>query len=199
MRLWNRTNSAPHRRRLAIAGAVLVLVVGLGAMLGWVGPGRDTGRGLAGMLPGAVEFVGARPADLPPVPELWWHAMEELNTETGEMPDSLRVLDGQVVRIPAFMVPLDDDLRKVREFLLVPWPGACVHTPPPPPNQIVYGRVQGERYAEVAWWRPIWVEGRLRIEATQSLYGSVGYQIEVEYIEPYTEYEVEEWEDEQEW
>ena len=28
--------------------------------------------------------------------------------------------------------------KKVTEFLLVPWVGACIHTPPPPPNQIVH-------------------------------------------------------------
>lgn len=197
MRLWTRSNSPSPRRLFAVAALLLVLVAGLGAVV-WLGaPGRTMGAGLAALLPGSVDFVGARPADLPPVPELWWDAMEELNTETGEMPESLRALNGTVVRIPTFMVPLDDDVRKVREFLLVPWPGACVHTPPPPPNQIVYGRVMGDRYAEVAWWRPIWVEGRLRIEATQSPYGAVGYQIDVEYIEPYTDFEVVDLEDEE--
>jgi uncharacterized protein len=121
--------------------------------------------------------------------------MGELYVETVAMPDSLRALDGQMVRIPAFMVPLDDDAHKVREFLLVPWPGACVHTPPPPANYIVYGRVPQGRYAEVAWWRPIWVEGRLRIEGTKSPFGAVGYQMDVEYIEPYKEFETTEWDD----
>jgi hypothetical protein len=59
--------------------------------------------------------------------------------------------------------------------------------------------VRGDRHAEVAWWRPIWVEGRLRIAATQSPYGAVGYQIEVEYIEPYEEVEVVEWDGGGEW
>ena len=49
-------------------------------------------------------------------------------------------LDGQNVRIPGYLLPLDFDGKKVTEFLLVPYVGACIHVPPPPPNQIVHVR-----------------------------------------------------------
>jgi hypothetical protein len=45
-------------------------------------------------------------------------------------------LDGQVVRLPGYLLPLEFFARQVTEFLLVPKVGACVHTPPP--NQILY-------------------------------------------------------------
>ena len=47
-------------------------------------------------------------------------------------------LDGVLLALPGFVLPLEYEDRKVTEFLLVPWVGACIHTPPPPPNQIVH-------------------------------------------------------------
>lgn len=47
-------------------------------------------------------------------------------------------LDGQLVSLPGFVVPLEGDDENITEFLLVPFFGACIHVPPPPPNQIVH-------------------------------------------------------------
>ena len=47
-------------------------------------------------------------------------------------------LAGQNLALPGFVLPLEYDGKKVTEFLLVPWVGACIHTPPPPPNQMVH-------------------------------------------------------------
>ncbi len=46
-------------------------------------------------------------------------------------------LNGKLVTLSGFVLPLEFEGKKVKEFLLVPWVGACIHTPPPPPNQIV--------------------------------------------------------------
>ncbi|MEE4298632.1 MAG: DUF3299 domain-containing protein, partial [Pseudomonadales bacterium] len=86
-------------------------------------------------------------------------------------------LDGAEVTIAGFVVPLalaEDD--RVREFLLVPYFGACVHVPPPPPNQVIHvTSAEGlalERIYE-AWT----VTGTLRVEATESALASAGYAI----------------------
>lgn len=47
-------------------------------------------------------------------------------------------LHGTAVWLTGFVVPLDNPKQGIREFLLVPYHGACIHTPPPPANQIVY-------------------------------------------------------------
>ena len=47
-------------------------------------------------------------------------------------------LNGKLVRMPGYLLPIEFAGNRVTEFLLVPWVGACIHTPPPPPNQIVY-------------------------------------------------------------
>jgi nickel/cobalt exporter len=44
----------------------------------------------------------------------------------------------KVVVMDGYALPLRAEEGRVVEFLLVPWIGACVHTPPPPANQIVH-------------------------------------------------------------
>jgi uncharacterized protein len=107
-----------------------------------------------------------------------WRVLEGLNTRTGEQTALLGRLDGRVVRIPGFAVPLEDYAEQFSEFLVVPWAGACIHTPPPPPNQMVYARMTGGRKASTPWWDPVWVEGTLHVVPTMSPYGAVGYQLE---------------------
>jgi hypothetical protein len=72
-------------------------------------------------------------------------------------------LDGKQVRIPGYLLPLDYDGKKVTEFLLVPWVGACIHTPAPPPNQIVYV-ILDEAFEVRSQFEPVWVTGGLMIE-----------------------------------
>ena len=71
--------------------------------------------------------------------ELTWDMMKELNYETGEVPESLQKLHHQMVEVAGFIVPLEQGeyLDTVTEFLLVPDPFACIHVPPPPPNQMI--------------------------------------------------------------
>jgi hypothetical protein len=50
-------------------------------------------------------------------------------------------LQGTKVRLPGYVVPLEYSQGAIREFLLVPYFGACIHSPPPPANQIVLVRL----------------------------------------------------------
>lgn len=47
-------------------------------------------------------------------------------------------LNGARIRIPGFVVPLESGREEVREFLFVPYFGACIHVPPPPVNNIIH-------------------------------------------------------------
>lgn len=94
-------------------------------------------------------------------------------------------LDGKRVSIPGFMVPLEDDLEQVTEFLLVPYAGACIHVPPPPPNQIVYVKMNGNNKVHVTFTDPILVTGVLQISTVQSPYGAVSYSLSGESVAPY--------------
>jgi len=117
--------------------------------------------------------------------EVDWRTLAGLDYRTGKLSEQLEKLNGKLVKIPGFMVPLEDGAEGVNEFLLVPYFGACIHTPPPPPNQIVYVRMKGGEKVEVNYWDPIWMEGDLTIESTDSPYGVVGHQMAGTKISPY--------------
>ncbi len=103
-------------------------------------------------------------------------------------------LDGQLVRMPGYLLPLEFSGKNVSEFLLVPWVGACIHTPPPPPNQIVHVKAD-KPVGNVGMFSPVWVTGRMSAKPTQtSLYlvdgtadVSVGYALRATEVEPYKE------------
>jgi uncharacterized protein len=126
-----------------------------------------------------AELAGNNPVTLD------WRTMAALNYRTGEMPATLRQLNGREVRVPGFMVPLEDWEEQVTEFILVPYFGACIHVPPPPPNQMAHVLLQRNRKVQVNLWDPVWVIGTLKIENVESPYGVVGYQVSAERIAPY--------------
>ncbi|MGL4317418.1 MAG: DUF3299 domain-containing protein [Pseudomonas sp.] len=97
----------------------------------------------------------------------------------------VQALDGQQVKLPGYIVPLDvTEESRVTEFLFVPYFGACIHVPPPPSNQIVHVRSElGVLMDELS--QPFWIEGTLKVEASSSDMGSAGYQMEAEKIYPY--------------
>ena len=100
-------------------------------------------------------------------------------------------LDGQQIRMPGYALPLEYSEKKVTEFLLVPWVGACIHTPPPP-NQIVYVKID-QGIENRGHFTPVWVTGEMAVKAaTKNLYlvdGSagidVGYSLQASLVEPY--------------
>ena len=115
-----------------------------------------------------------------------WRVLAGLDYTKGTSTDTLKKLDGKMVRIPGFVVPLDDFQEEGAEFLLVPYYGACVHTPPPPPNQIVMVGMSGKKTVKLNLFDAVWMSGRLKIATVESPYGAVGYQLEGLKVEPYT-------------
>jgi hypothetical protein len=101
-------------------------------------------------------------------------------------------LDGQVVRLPGYLLPLEFSGKLVSEFLLVPWVGACIHTPPPPPNQIVHVKAD-QPFEFSGLFSPVWVTGRMAAGAVRKqLYlidGSsdidIGYSLRAGQVEAY--------------
>ena len=73
-------------------------------------------------------------------------------------------LDGKNIRLPGYLLPLEFEQRKVTEFLLVPWIGACIHTPPPPPNQIVHVKLQNGFDIGDEVFTAVWVNGVMKTE-----------------------------------
>lgn len=105
-------------------------------------------------------------------------------------------LNGQSVRIPGYLLPLELSGTHVTEFLLVPYVGACIHAPPPPPNQIVYVQTAPKQgYKSEQLFDPVWVTGILKAQSLEKdLYlidGTagieIGYSLQARRIEPYQE------------
>ncbi len=117
--------------------------------------------------------------------EVGWRLLANLDYRTGETSEELAALEGKLVKIPGFTVPLEDWASSAAEFLLVPYVGACIHTPPPPPNQLVYIEMDQGKRAKMDGWNPVWVEGVLSIEPTESVYGSVGFTVTGQRVYPY--------------
>ncbi len=92
---------------------------------------------------------------------------------------------GQAVRIPGFVVPLEETPEGVKEFLLVPYFGACVHSPPPPANQIIH--VLPKSAAKIRSMDAVWISGTLATTKTDSYMGASSYRIEAVVVEPYAE------------
>ena len=109
--------------------------------------------------------------------EISWTMLRGLDTRTGLANPLLELVAGTDVKLAGYMVPFDDGFEEVTEFLLVPTAGACVHTPPPPANQIVYATMTTGRAAKVELIFSVWVSGRLEIASTDSPYGQAGFKL----------------------
>ncbi|MFA3791439.1 DUF3299 domain-containing protein [Aliiglaciecola sp. SL4] len=88
------------------------------------------------------------------------------------------------VKIPGFVVPIEGNQDKITEFLLVPFFGACIHVPPPPPNQIVYVKIP-EGVPAVALTDVVWVVGTLTTEGWSGEIATVGYTLQGKKVLPY--------------
>lgn len=99
--------------------------------------------------------------------------------------NAVEELDEEKVRLPGFTVPFDYSAdAKVTEFLLVPYFGACIHAPPPPPNQTILVRIK-EPVALRDLSQAVWVNGTLKIEISQTDLADAAYVIEAESLDPY--------------
>ena len=101
-------------------------------------------------------------------------------------------LENKIVRIPGYALPLEHRDMGVKELLLVPYVGACIHVPPPPANQTIYVRLEEAHIIE-GIYEPIWITGRLSAKATNKTLSlvdgsasvSTGYTLDGFKIEPH--------------
>ncbi len=96
-------------------------------------------------------------------------------------------MNGKKLRIPGFVVPLEFKSEKVAtSFFIVPYFGACLHMPPPPPNQIIY--VESEQGVLIeSLYDPVWVSGTISTELFEDQLATAAYTMTLSYLEPYVE------------
>jgi hypothetical protein len=96
-------------------------------------------------------------------------------------------LDGQSVRIPGFVVPLEfDEAQTISQFFLVPYFGACLHMPPPPPNQIILVDAPAGVQME-ALYEPFWIEGQISTTVSENDMAKSAYAMQLHRLTPYRE------------
>lgn len=110
-------------------------------------------------------------------------ALEKIRAAWNDAPIE-PTLDGQRIRIPGFVIPLERAGNKISEFLLVPYFGACIHTPPPPSNQIIHVRTS-KPLANMRTMDTMWVSGVMHAGKIDTEMGQAGYQLKAEWITPY--------------
>lgn len=113
--------------------------------------------------------------------------MEQMQAELNAAPVNPE-LNGKKIKIPGFLSPLEVDEAKgvVKEFLLVPYFGACIHTPPPPLNQTLLVKpLEGKSIGIERMYEPVWVYGTIVTEQIHTNLAEAGYQIKDASVEIY--------------
>ena len=96
----------------------------------------------------------------------------------------VKALDGQSVSLPGFVVPLEGDSELITEFLLVPYFGACIHVPPPPPNQLVHVTIKGGVPID-SLYDAIVVTGVIKTQTWSGEIARVGYTMQAVGVAPF--------------
>ena len=123
-----------------------------------------------------AEIIGEGDIDL--ANDTWAPIFDENATKLNED------LNGAYIKMPGFIIPLDLSTDGVTEFVLVPYVGACIHTPPPPPNQLVFVT------AKTPWpgddlWDPVWVTGMMQTQLQSTAVAETGYALTADKMETY--------------
>ena len=94
-------------------------------------------------------------------------------------------MNGRSIRIPGYIVPLEfGGEMTITEFFMVPFFGACIHVPPPPPNQIIHVRYPRGFKLE-SLYQPFWASGVLKTSVIENDMATAAYALEVAVLEPY--------------
>lgn len=151
--------------RRILAGLFLTLLLASGA----VGAGAARELGWEELIPAGWQ---------PSRPDLsqFFHDPSEPAAPQDTSAPIVDALHDTSISIRGFIVPLEWEQDAISEFLFVPWFGACLHYPPPPPNQII--RVHTDRsLPEVEMFHPQILTGRLLAERSDSTLALAGYQM----------------------
>lgn len=115
--------------------------------------------------------------------------LEKMQSELNNLPVN-PALNGKKIKLPGYVTPLDTGSQtgELKDFLLVPYFGACIHVPPPPLNQTLLVKpTVGKSINMDAIYDPVWVYGTVKVETATTDLAQAGYQLLDAKVEPYTE------------
>lgn len=118
--------------------------------------------------------------DAPPVVHVGTQRMKQVGTL-----HTVPALDGRKVRLTGYVVPLESDAEgRMTEFFFVPFYGACIHVPPPPPNMLVHVRLS-KGVDTPSLYDPLVLRGVLHAQAITNAMASSAYSVDGAALEPY--------------
>jgi len=123
------------------------------------------------------------PADWVPPATSVDHFFDDTPAQTLSSAESpiVPAMNRRRVRLPGYLVPMDLEGERVRSFLMVPYFGACIHVPPPPPNQVVF--VEMEDAVSLADpYGAHWVTGELRTSSSSTDLAEAAYSMRGEAV-----------------
>jgi hypothetical protein len=110
-------------------------------------------------------------------------ALEKLREAWSNAPSN-KAMNGAQIRIPGFIVPLERKGNQITQFLLVPYFGACIHTPPPPSNQIIHV-FPFKPVKEAQTMDAVWASGTLEVARSETGMGNASYRLRADLVAPY--------------
>ncbi len=123
-----------------------------------------------------AEIIGTGEIDA--INDTWLPEFDENATKLNED------LNGAYIKMPGYVLPIDMTTAGVTSFIMVPYVGACIHTPPPPANQLVF--VDSKKpWPSDQLWDAVWVTGRMRHELQSTSIADIGYALEADLIEAF--------------
>lgn len=105
-----------------------------------------------------------------------WKLLYTYNFRSGKVPKEVQKLNGKMVKIAGYIVPLSDNYFVLNEFLFVPDAQSCIHVPPPPPNLIIWVKLERPIPAKEAPY-PAWLTGVFQVETSRSRFGNSAYKM----------------------
>ncbi|MGE0054416.1 MAG: DUF3299 domain-containing protein [Hyphomicrobium sp.] len=141
-------------------------------------------KNLPAVQPNRTFFAGSTKSEdgqppPPPMPEGKFMSMKRRQPGSDRAPEVVTAFNGKRVQIGGYVVPLDFESTKIKEFLLVPFVGACIHVPPPPANQIIYVKA-ADGFEVTGSFDPVTVTGVLKTEPAFTGLADTGYTIDAD-------------------
>lgn len=146
-----------------------------------------------------ITWEGLMPADWNPAKSTSGLKIEDLEDNDPRAVEALRktmeawknaplnpAINGMNVRISGFVVPLEHQDGALKEFLLVPYYGACIHVPPPPSNQVIHVILK-KPVSKIHSMDAVWATGKIRVEKKATAQGIAGYEMQGISVVPYME------------
>ena len=99
--------------------------------------------------------------------------------------NTMAEFENQIVSISGFIVPIDfyND-KSVKSFFFVPYFGACIHLPAPPPNQMIFVQLE-QGFKDVDITKTYTLAGKLNIELFEDLMGTSAYTLDLVNVLPF--------------